>query len=760
MSQKRHAIALVVVLTACWLAAPVPSLATEFKLTDYVETLPQPRRVQLHDMNGDGLLDIVATHSNIFETVGEENRLTVMLATGDGSTFDAPVATPIPMTNEGNFVVIDVDDDGILDVVTSSGKQPVLLHFRGLGNGQFEDAAVITLDEAAHWLVADDTNGDGLPDVVISGVFGFVRLLLNDGEGGFEPPASTASVGFSGGPMVTGDLDGDGSPDLALADTAGGTVALLFNDGEGMLSSSQFISVEAQSLDGVAVGDVDGDGMADIVVSGTGVTEPGLWPQQQGLWTLINTGSGQFAEPVVDEMFNVRDIVLADLDGDGHLDVAGHVIGSNVAIRLNDGEGGWHPRRNWNTTWTPTDLAVGDLNGDGRPDLVTPASGQQDVGDFALIFNLGGGEFAAREDYHLPGVTSELAIEDLDGDGVLDVVAGLEQAGPNALAFLPGDGDKGVVLPPVLSDELGSFGSINPGAPALADFNGDGDPDIVVAIDGTPNGAFVADGDGSGQFDVANMIELSTTGRASGAVVADFNRSGRMDVAVTNSSIGNSSLSLFSNFGGGSWGSEQRFDTQGAPFFPVVGDLDGDGWPDVVAGNQTTTVLSIFRNNQQGEFEVETLDVGGNLWHLQLIDFNDDGAPDLLFSLVQSENNALLARAAIMLNDGDGNFGEPLIQESGSTLAVRAGDLDGDGMLDLVGIGGPGLFTFYRGLGNADFELPVSRRGADSSGGGDLRIVDLDGNGEPEVVSLSGFTLAVYVQGQFDLEVIFSDGFE
>ena len=729
-----------------------------FGLADYVSTIEQPRRVALADMNGDGRLDIVATHNNVFDGAVFNSRLSVLLANTDGSVFDAPLTQTIPSVNEGNFIVIDVDGDGQLDVVVESLNSSVVRLLRGQGNGEFAAAIEFAIEDRAQWLLADDFNADGLPDLVYSGVFGLLGLLLNDGLGGFDDWQALDPIGFVGGPMASGDLNADGRPDLVVTSAGGGNVAVLLNSADGIPANPQFIAIAAASLDGVAVGDVDGDGLSDMVFSGTGTTTDTLRPEDQGLWTIRNLGAGAFAEPVFDEMFEARDIQLADLDGDGWLDVTGTVVDdSSVAIKLNDGAGGWQRRRDWNTTRFPTDLAIGDFDGDGRPDLVTPASAQQPQSDFALLRNLGNGEFAAREDYRLPGTSDSFSLADLSGDGVADLLTGLIRSGPNFLSRARGDGARGFV-PAELLAPLGFFGAYRPVDETLADFNADGHLDVVLAMDGPPNAALVALNDGSGQFDVASDVLLMTTGRPHGVAVGDFNNDGLIDVAVPNSSIGNIDLSIFFNLGNNNWGGEQRYATQGVPIYPVVGDLDGDGWLDVVVGNQTSDIVSIFRNNQ-GQFTLETMAPGGRAWHLQLIDFNDDNALDLLFGLEGVPDNGS-SSAAIMLNDGDGNLGTAMIQSSPNTLAVRAGDLDGDGLLDLVGIGGNGFFTSYRGLGNASFEPPVTRRGASNDGGGDIHIIDLDADSKPEVLSKSGHSLSVYVQDAFVADLIFRNGFE
>jgi hypothetical protein len=729
-----------------------------FGLADYVITIEQPRRVALADINKDGRLDIVATHNNVFDGAVFNSRLSVLLASADGSGFDAPLTQPIPSVNEGNFVVFDADADGQLDVMVESLGSSVVRLLRGLGNGEFAVAIEFATEDRAQWLLANDFNADGRPDLAYSGVFGLLGLLLNDGQGGFDDWQALDPIGFVGGPMASGDLNADGRQDLVVTSAGGGNVAVLLGSADGIPSNPQFLSIDAASLDGVAVGDVDGDGLPDMVFSGTGTTTATLRPEDQGLWTILNQGAGSFAEPVFDEMFEASDIRLADLNGDGHLDVAGAVLSdSSVAVKLNDGAGGWQRRRDWNTTFLPTDLAIGDFDGDGRPDLVTPSSVAQPEGDFTLLRNLGNGEFAAREDYRLPGTSNALSLADLSGDGVPDLLTGLIRSGPNFLSIARGDGARGFA-PADLLAPLGSFGAYRPVDHALADFNDDGHFDVVLAMDGPPNAALVALNDGSGQFDVASDVLLMTTGRPHGVAIGDFNNDGLIDVAVPNSSIGNVDLSIFFNLGNNNWGSEQRYATQGVPIFPVVGDLDGDGWLDVVVGNQSSDVLSIFRNNQ-GLFTLETMAPGGRAWHLQLIDFNDDNAVDLLFGLEGMPENGN-SSAAIMLNDGSGNLGTPLIQSSPNTLAVRAGDLDGDDLLDLVGIGSRGIFTTYRGQGNASFEPAISRRGASGNGGGDVRIIDLDGDGKLEVITGDGHSVAVYVLDAFITDLIFRDGFE
>ena len=323
---------------------------------------------------------------------------------------------------------------------------------------------------------------------------------------------------------------------------------------------------------GVSLGDIDRDGDLDIVLA-----KGRHWPLQDIV--LRNDGRGHFsAEPLRDEPDRTYSAALADLDGDGDLDV----VSSNdrpdqKLVYLNDGNGYFRVASTFGAPeWSTRYVTVADLNGDGRPDLIAAnRSGATSGGKPSFVcLNDGRGAFPVCTPLATQSATIIVAA-DLDRDGAVDLFVPHRDGGRNLVFYNEGSGTVGA--PPVaIGPEHSSIR-----AAAAADIDGDGVVDLFVGdVDA---GLFVYLGtDGGRRF--AEPVALSAGDVAPGAVaIADLNRDGLPDLVV-----GNDRLPGVLLFNQGA-GSALRFvtaawnDGLGSVYAIAIGDLDGDGWPDIAA---------------------------------------------------------------------------------------------------------------------------------------------------------------------------------
>jgi hypothetical protein len=287
-------------------------------------------------------------------------------------------------------------------------------------------------------------------------------------------------------------------------------------------------------------------------------------------------------------------------------------------------------------------LVAGDFNSDGSPDVVVADAA---LGALETLLGNGEGSFPGFKGSpvlcpdSLSGCGQQyIAVADFNGDGIPDVVVG----GGGAYGSYTPD----VYVEVVLGNGDGSFGnpmSIQftsnifnwfglPPFPAVGDFNGDGIPDVVVA---DPNVRQVSmyPGKGDGTFGTPVIV---TSGSAMNTIaVADFNRDGILDLAVTNTS--NGSISIFLGKGDGTFTAGQVVPTGAAPDATTVGDFNGDGIPDIAVFNGTSTV-AILLGKGDGTFTVSATEspvnnfLGGGWPGLAAGDFNGDGLTDLVAS--------------------------------------------------------------------------------------------------------------------------------
>jgi hypothetical protein len=346
--------------------------------------------------------------------------------------FEPPVASATG-NHARRVLVADVDEDGLPDVVTSMVLSfplfwgPCTLS-RGLGDGSF--AAPEQLPVLLAFALAD-FDGDGHLDLL--GSHGgqennqAVSVLFGDGRGGFGPALGISTSDSLQDPddAAVGDFDGDGALDVAvhrgIEPFLFGRIMVIFGNGQGGFGTP-VIPVPFAGMDNnhdgkLRVGDVNGDGLEDIVYT-TGHGSPTLLSDGDGTFTLLAcpTGCGVVAE---------RDFVLADVNGDGRADAV-----TTHRVLLATAAGTVAAFGALPSSAVPFAVAVGDLDGDGVPDVVLGRNGisadmdtTATIGDVQVLRGVGDGSFVA------PGVRvshvpqpRDVALADMDGDGRLDVV--------------------------------------------------------------------------------------------------------------------------------------------------------------------------------------------------------------------------------------------------------------------------------------------------------------------------------------------------
>lgn len=327
---------------------------------------------------------------------------------------------------------------------------------------------------------------------------------------------------------------------------------------------------------------------------------------------------------------NPNALVAADLNGDGNEDLAVANYGAgSVSILLGKGDQTFAPKVDYACGSKPASLALGDLDGDGKLDLVTANAGKNTV---SVLRGNGDGSFAAQVEYVvLPvGYTGQIhpasvALGDVNGDRRLDIVTA-NTARDGTVTVLLGKADGGFA--PQVNYPVGD----SPVSVALGDLNADGNLDIVEAnyLQGFV-GVLLGEGDGS----FATMVKLTTTQMPYSVLLGDVNDDKRLDIVSVNTGVYDGTISVLLGNGDGTFATKndytilQRWITDSPalydpPIAAVLADVDGDGNLDFVNG--TTVMLG----TGDGRF----VTVSGELssYHppaIALGDFNNDGHPDL-----------------------------------------------------------------------------------------------------------------------------------
>ncbi len=349
---------------------------------------PSAASVAIADLNGDGKLDLAVVNSGL-------GTVAVLLGNGDG-TFQTAVPYSTGGGNPNAVAIGDVNGDGKPDIVVanaadqsgSAGSVSVLL---SNGDGTFQ-APVTYSAWAANSVAIADVNGDGYPDLVVADDCGGVdcnsdgvSVLLNNGDGTFQPAVTYGVPGYLAVSVAVADVNNDGKPDLLVANDCldfscqTGSVVVLLGNGDGTFQpgTAYAAGVGATSL---AVADLNGDGNPDLVVA-----DMGVWPNTYGeVSVLLGNGDGTF-QPVVTYSSGAGgaySVAVADVNGDGKPDIVVADEGGKsyktgvVGVLLGNGDGTFQKAFRYSSGggppewWSTSSIAIGDVNGDGRPDLV------------------------------------------------------------------------------------------------------------------------------------------------------------------------------------------------------------------------------------------------------------------------------------------------------------------------------------------------------------------------------------------------------
>jgi hypothetical protein len=347
-----------------------------------------------------------------------------------------------------------------------------LLLFTSAGFGQmFTTGAQVSAGKQPSGIAAGDFNDDGTQDFVFTNpASNNVTVQLGNGAGSFaEAAGSPITVGNHPQAVAIGDFDRDGRLDLAVANGTDNTISILLGTGAGGFAAAGAPLPVGTSPSSIAVADFNRDGNADLAVANAG----------GGVTVLLGNGTGGFSTATGSPFLaaaHSTSVGVADFNGDGKADLAfTDSVSSGVRIMTGNGSGGFTEvaHGSYATNGVPVSLAIGDFNGDSKADLVT-ANLNATV---TVLLGDGGGGFgaAAGNPIATSGQGTFVVAGDVNGDGNTDLTVANGTAG--TITVLIGDGSGGFSQ----SAPGGNVGvGTKPVAMMLADFNGDGQPDLAI----------------------------------------------------------------------------------------------------------------------------------------------------------------------------------------------------------------------------------------------------------------------------------------
>ena len=576
----------------------------------------------------------------------------------------------------------DVDGDGLLDLVGYSAAHSELSWLRNRGTGslgtdRYDPArTLVKLPSGAAFLAGmnlfevADLNGDGLDDYLLN-VFDTpaVQVITNLGGGSVAAPVTiidqTGNGNYIGSNLETLDVDGDGDLDLiALSRFSFPGVKRLqyFENVGGTLVERAGVLPPASEVDRLAGADIDGDGDVDLAVYNP--VNHGWLRNNGGVFSSfisVPTPSGSEEMPFAE-----------DLDGDGDIDLA-FIDGERISIYENiDGLGTFGSAVRHTLSGEIAGLL--DMDGDGVLDAVRTSAPVQQLGWTEILPGFALGADSTLGPAGLDTIAS-VQLTDVDGDGLQDAL--LLQAS-NRISVVQGQTSTGqLALDSTVNGVSRSFPSII--RAAAADFDLDGDLDLITAQFG--GGLKLLVHDGNGGFLDPQALPMPPN-RVLDLVVADLTGDGFPDVLTA---AFNGRLFLHVNVPGGGFNAPVQIGPPNNYSYAAAVDLDQDGDLDIVAGPGTTGT-NIVAHDQvaPGQFATNPRTLAtfqGFVREVNLADLDRDGLDDLIATVltVGTDADHFLCRAL-----GDGTVDSSLLQSTSSTAPLQPADIDGDGAADLL----------------------------------------------------------------------------
>ncbi|MFN0245465.1 MAG: FG-GAP repeat domain-containing protein [Kofleriaceae bacterium] len=664
------------------------------------------------DIDGDGRVDVVKAYAG--------TDFSIARGLGNGA-FVGPRSLTGPGTLQ-DFALSDVSGDGRIDIIAGAANANDYAVYVALndGTGQFGAFAQVASAASSNRLIVSDIDGNGRNDIIAMGASSHVVSVIRQTSSGFEPPVHYTVGSTIARDLAVGDLSGDGRPELVV--THDNSINVLLNTGTGTFGTLVAYQTPSGAPHGVAIADMNEDGTNDVIA----VTGNSSLDVQ--LAVLLGTGTGTLETAAAFPLFTSYPptrLSAGDLDGNGHIDIAiAHEHLQELIYVLGTGTGQVGPVNRLPFA-TPRQLELADVNNDSRIDLVV-------TNNVTTAFLNTGGQrpFLSRNRVSL-GVTTgfwpahSARLLDIDGNETLDIVDLISDGASYSIGKAVGVGDGTFVMAPpqivstsghtALSDTdnssvldfvivgrtlsspaietflVSATGDLTSAGVSLmdandvvsrtlADVDGTGIRDVVRASRG-PFPFYTSDvkfypGNGAGQFGAG--VPIWTGAGLQDAAVGDLDGNGFPDLVVHYYDTGPKQDVLLAT-GLGVFGPPMTIQGTGVEFpsdSSALRDVNNDGRLDLIGANGSNLLVALGRGD--GTFDPALRSpAGGRFAYGQFIDVNGDGKVDLAAPGSGS--------VAMSLGNGDGTFSLPFVYESGGAdTSLSVGDVDDDGRLDIL----------------------------------------------------------------------------
>lgn len=621
----------------------------------------RPNLVASGDFNRDGLPDVVAYSST-------QQKMGWYTQNSSNGGFSTVKNISESLVNVEQIIAHDVDRDGDQDLIVLQQNPGKILFFNNAGIGTFLAPVSLYDSNRLNYVHVEDLDEDGLVDLIIADQtrtqLTYLKQLV---DRSFQSAVIDSNVaGISS--ITVADVNGNGFKDLLITSLSANNIEIYYQNPRNQFLTDAILNGEADLPQYLIAEDLDGDGDVDIAAFGTSNLGQGIyWRQNQG------NGTFSAASYFQQDLFNISNLIADDLDGDGDMDLIFGGKDNDTAYWLENLE-----NRDFGLPQVIGSgmnglayLITQDINQDGLKDVLAVSEEDDRVVWFS---NIGGRSFRAgrtisrRADIYRPDFVSNT---DVDRDGLNDLVIASAFDGKFIWYKNLNNGNFDTLT--VANSNLFNYHKI-----VKSDIDADNNEDFLI-IPESRNELFLLESDGR-----TNLIgsELLTVNQSlSNLHLVDLNLDESNDLILSSSLTGLSYR--YWNDGAGSFSLDGVIGQFQAGVDGISsGDLDGNGYPDIVTISSQNATVQIMYQSADSSFQSEVISISGFNIISELIvhDFNNDQLPDFL--ICSSNENQI----ALVRNAGNRQFLAPVFidEEASQVSSFRAFDIDSDGDLDII----------------------------------------------------------------------------
>ena len=762
-----------------------------------------PTSVSMSDLDGDGKPELAVANSlsatiSVFHNTSLNGSISFMAKVD----FNTDLGLYPYSISVG-----DVDGDGKPELTIANFYSNSVSVFRNtavkgsITTTSFSEKVDYITGSSPYSVSIGDLDGDGKPELAIANYgSATVSILRNNSSSGNITTSSFATkVDFTTGStpisVSISDLDGDGKSDLAVANYGSGTVSVFRNTVTiGSLTSGSFATkvdyITGDSPFSVSSGDLDGDGKPELAIANTSgsVSILGNNPKFPPNITSFSPTSGYIGTTVTitGSNFNVtanQNIVFFGAtkatvtaastssltvnvpSGAAYqpltvLNLTTALIGSSATPFRVTFTGGaiapnsFDPKVDFTTGSTPYSLSMGDLDGDGKSDLVVANYGSATISVFrntSVSGSTTNNSFAPKVDFPTGIGPYFVSIGDLDRDGKPELA--VANYGNATISIFRNTTTIGSIVNSSFATKMDFTTGTGPVSMSMGDLDGDGKPELAVANYSSSTVSIFRNTSLSGSItstSFADKIDFTTGTNPRSVSMGDLDGDNKPELAVANYS--SSTVSIFRNISlsgsitSASFVGKVDFTTDSSPYSVSIGDLDGDSKPELTVANFYSATISIFRNTaSSGNFNSSSFApkvdfaTGSGSRSVSIGDLDGDGKPDLAIANLYSATVSVLRNMTSIGSFTNNSFATKVdFTTSAGPAFVSIGDLDGDGKPELATANsGSNTVSIFRN--NPKFpQGSLTANGPFCSGTGKLTWVTTEGIGPFTVIYNDG----------------------